>query len=81
MTPDTSRPPHCVHATSNFQSPVQHQYRLQRFLLVQLNERLGMFISLMENERLLEPDARVARSLGALFNPALYPGIGRQLQI
>ena len=52
-----------------------------RFLLVQLNERLGMFIALIENERLLEPDARVARSLGALFNPALYPGIGRQIQI
>ena len=52
-----------------------------RFLLVQLNERLGMFIALMENERLLEPDARVARSLGALFNPVLYPGIIRQLQI
>ena len=52
-----------------------------RFLLVQLNERLGMFIALIENERLLEPDARVARSLGALFNPVLYPGIGRQIQI
>ena len=52
-----------------------------RFLLVQLNERLGLFIALMENERLLEPDARVARSLGALFNPVLYPGVGRQLQI
>ena len=52
-----------------------------RFLLVQLNERLGQFIASMENERLLEPDARVARSLGALFNPVLYPGIGRQIQI
>lgn len=52
-----------------------------RFLLVQLNDRLGMFISPMENERLLEPDACVARSFGALFNPVLYPGIGRQLQI
>ena len=52
-----------------------------RFLLVQLNERLGMFIFLVENERLLEPDARVARSLGALFTPVLYPGISRQLQI
>lgn len=52
-----------------------------RFLLVQLNERLGMFIALIENERLLEPDARVARSLGALFNPVLYPGIGRQILI
>ena len=52
-----------------------------RFLLVQLNERLRMFISHMENERLLEPDALVARSLGAQFNPVLYPGIGRQPQI
>ena len=30
---------------------------------------------------MLEPDARVARSLSVLFNPVLYPGIGRQLQI
>lgn len=52
-----------------------------RFLLVQLNERLGQFIALIESERLLEPDARVARSLGALFNSVLYPGIGRQIQI
>ena len=52
-----------------------------RFLLVQLNERLGQFIGAVENERLLEPDARVARSLGALFNPVLYPGIGRHIQI
>lgn len=52
-----------------------------RFLLVQLNERLGQLISLVESERLLEPDARVARSLSALFNPVLYPGIGRQIQI
>ena len=52
-----------------------------RFLLAQLNERLGQFISLVESERLLEPDGRVARSLFELFNPVLYPGLGRQLQI
>lgn len=52
-----------------------------RFLLVQLNERLGQFISLVESQRLLEPDGRVARSLFELFNPVLYPGLGRQLQI
>jgi CRP-like cAMP-binding protein len=52
-----------------------------RFLLVQLNERLGQFIAMIESERLLEPDGRVARSLSALFNPVLYPGLGRQLQI
>ena len=52
-----------------------------RFLLHQLNERLGQFIAMVEYDRLLEPDARVARSLAAMFNPYLYPGIGPQLQI
>ncbi|HEX4858704.1 MAG TPA: Crp/Fnr family transcriptional regulator [Usitatibacteraceae bacterium] len=52
-----------------------------RFLIVQLNERLGQFISLIEGERLLEPDARVARVLSNLFNPVLYPGLGLRLQI
>jgi hypothetical protein len=44
-----------------------------RFLLMQLNERLGQFIAMVEHERLLDPDARVARSLAGLFNPVLYP--------
>src|SRR5450830_1310887 len=39
-----------------------------RFLLKQLNERLGQFIGMVEHDRLLEPDARVARALAALFN-------------
>jgi CRP-like cAMP-binding protein len=52
-----------------------------RFLLMQLNERLGQFISVVESERLLEPDARVARSLASLFNPVLYPDQATELQI
>lgn len=52
-----------------------------RFLVTQLNERLALFISLVEYDRMLEPDARVARCLAALFNPYLNPGIGRELQI
>ena len=52
-----------------------------RFLLLQLNERLGQFIALVEYERLLEPDARVARCLAELFNPLLYPGHREQLEI
>jgi CRP/FNR family cyclic AMP-dependent transcriptional regulator len=52
-----------------------------RFLVTQLNERLGLFISLVEYDRMLEPDARVARCLAALFNPYLNPGIGLELQI
>ncbi len=44
-----------------------------RFLLMQLNERLSQFIAMVEYQRLLGTDARVARSLAALFNPVLYP--------
>ncbi len=52
-----------------------------RFLLKQLNERLGQFIGMVEHDRLLEPDARVARALAALFNPHLYPGSDPHIQI
>lgn len=52
-----------------------------RFLLQQLNERLGQFIGMVEHDRLLDPDARVARSLAALFNPHLYPESDPHVQI
>jgi CRP/FNR family cyclic AMP-dependent transcriptional regulator len=52
-----------------------------RFLLMQLNERLGLFISLVEFDRMLDTDAKVARCLAALFNPYLNPVVSRQLQI
>jgi CRP-like cAMP-binding protein len=52
-----------------------------RFLLMQLNERLGLFISLVEYDRMLDTDARVARCLAALFNPLLNPGRSLELQI
>jgi CRP/FNR family transcriptional regulator, cyclic AMP receptor protein len=52
-----------------------------RFLLTQLNERLAQFIAMVEHDRLLGPDARLARGLAALFNPCLYPGIGPALPI
>lgn len=52
-----------------------------RFLLRQLNERLGQFISVIETDRLLEPDARVARALAQLFNPLLYPHTAAFLQL
>jgi CRP-like cAMP-binding protein len=52
-----------------------------RFLLKQLNARLGQFIAVIENDRLLEPDARVARALAQLFNPLLYPGTASFLQL
>jgi CRP-like cAMP-binding protein len=52
-----------------------------RFILQQLNERLGQFMAAREIDRLNDPDARVARSLAALFHPILYPGVGTLLRI
>lgn len=46
------------------------------YLLNLLNARLGLFIGLLEYDRLLGPDARVARCLASLFNPDLYPDPG-----
>jgi len=52
-----------------------------RFLLMQLNERLAQFIAMVEFDRLLDVDARVARCLASLFNSHLYPGTDMLLQI
>ncbi|AJC22765.1 Crp/Fnr family transcriptional regulator [Pandoraea pulmonicola] len=52
-----------------------------RFLTLQLNERLGQFIAAVEHERLLDTDARVARSLSSMFNPNLYPSDDNTVQI
>lgn len=52
-----------------------------RFVMTLLNERLGMFISLVEFDRMLDTTARLARCLAALFNPHLNPGISPQLKI
>ena len=52
-----------------------------RFVMMQLNERLGQFIGAREIDRLTQPDQRVARSLAALFHPVLYPGVGQLLRI
>jgi len=52
-----------------------------RYLLHQLNERVGQFIGKAEYDRLLAPDARVARCLAELFNPLLYPGKDMRLDI
>ena len=52
-----------------------------RFIIQQLNERLGQFIGARETDRMNNVDARVACSLGALFHPVLYPGVGGLLRI
>ena len=60
---------------------LDHSIGFNRFVMNQLNERLGQFIAAREIDRMNDPDVRVARSLASLFNPVLYPGVGEVLRI
>ncbi len=66
---------------SRFQHLLDRSIPFNRFLLIQINERLGQFIGMIEHERLLDTDARLARCLASIFNPLLYPGSSLQLRI
>ncbi|MFL6660960.1 MAG: Crp/Fnr family transcriptional regulator [Rhizobacter sp.] len=44
-------------------------------LLNLMNARLSLFIGMLEYDRLLSTDARVARCIASLFNPDLYPTV------
>ncbi|NJO24446.1 MAG: Crp/Fnr family transcriptional regulator [Sphingomonadales bacterium] len=52
-----------------------------RFIMHQLNERLGQFMAAFEHDRLLSPEARVARTLANMCHPLLYPGHARCIEI
>jgi CRP-like cAMP-binding protein len=60
---------------------LDHSIGFNRFVMNQLNERLGQFIGAREVDRLSDPDTRVARNLAGLFHPTLYPGVGPLLRI
>lgn len=60
---------------------LDHSIGFNRFVMHQLNERLGQFIAAREVDRLTSPDLRVARNLAALFHPLLSPNVGDILRI
>jgi CRP-like cAMP-binding protein len=60
---------------------LDHSIGFNRFVMNQLNERLGQFIAAREIDRMTSPDLRVARNLAALFHPLLSPNVGGILRI
>ncbi|WP_428510031.1 Crp/Fnr family transcriptional regulator [Roseateles sp.] len=64
-----------------FHELLEGSIAFNRFMLNQLNERLGQFIAAREIDRISDPELRVARNLAALFHPQLYPGVGSLLRI
>lgn len=51
----------------------EHSVGLNRYLVRQFNERLGQFIGQVEQDRMLGPSGRLARSLLQLINPVGRP--------
>jgi len=64
-----------------FHALLESSIAFNRFMLNQLNERLGQFIAAREIDRISDPDLKVARNLAALFHAQLYPGVGSLLRI
>jgi CRP-like cAMP-binding protein len=52
-----------------------------RYLVRQFNERLGLFIALVEHARTLDATARVARNIAWIVNPILAPRVGDRIEI
>jgi CRP/FNR family cyclic AMP-dependent transcriptional regulator len=79
---ETLRPSHVAGLPVDaFHALLDRSIAFNRFVLNQLNERVGQFIAARETDRLNDPDTRVARNLAALFHPVLYPGVGQMLRI
>lgn len=60
---------------------IDHSLGFNRFIMNQLNERLGQFIAARELDRINNPELRLARNLATLFNPVLFSGVGEVLRI
>ena len=58
---------------ATFERLCETSLAFNRHLVRELNARCGQFIAMLENERLLDRDARVAHNLSALFNAQQYP--------
>ena len=66
---------------ATFQWLIDESRPFGRWLIDQLNARLGHYVALIENLRFEEATGRVAYCLAEMFNPQLYPTTQAQLAI
>lgn len=59
----------------------QNSAAFNRYLVKQINERLGLFIATVGNDRMLDSVGRVARSIAWIFNPVLSPHMSNSVEI
>ena len=66
---------------STFNWLLDRSIPFNRYLLHQLNKRVGQFVGKAESDRLLDPEARVARCLLELVTPLMQSGHPMRLDI
>lgn len=64
-----------------FMSILDKNISFNRYLIDQINERLGQLITMLESERTSNPEVRVSECLSLLYNKQLYPSTDVQLNI
>jgi len=52
-----------------------------RYLVQQLNERVGVYFDSVESDRLGDSEVRIAHCIASLFNPVLNPGMSSELPL
>jgi CRP-like cAMP-binding protein len=66
---------------ATFQWLIDESRPFGRWLIEQLNARLGHYVGLIETFRFHDPSARVAFCIAEMFNPQLFPGTQARLPI
>jgi len=76
------RPSRVLHLPgSTFRWLLDTDIGFNHLVMSHLNERLAQFIGMVEIDRLSDPVARVARAIGTLYSPVLYPHMGSLLSL
>ena len=60
---------------------VDDSLAFNRYLLLQLNERVGVYFDSVESHRLDDSNVRIAHCIASLFNPVLNPGMRKDLPL
>jgi CRP-like cAMP-binding protein len=64
-----------------FQWLLSKNIKFNHYIINQINERMFHFLSMIESERFLDTNSRVAQILAGMFNEQLYPGQSTALKI
>jgi CRP/FNR family cyclic AMP-dependent transcriptional regulator len=66
---------------ATFRRLLDESIEFNHIIIAHLNERLSQYIAMKESERSTDPVTRLARAIGMLYNPVLYPNMSAVLTL